>query len=310
MAWHAYKVVYETKSPIHIGYRTLGFIQRTRYYITGRVLWGAITANITRAYFLSALTNNVATIYDNVGKAVSKHIKLSYLYPALKPEEPLLPRFTSQGLKFGSFAQDSFEATFVGSFGQTAIDPNSNTAEEGSIHETEFISPAVESADGPQRVFFVGYIILNEEEKILGQTLKWDGREFSLKDAIKEIFVGGERKYGFGRLVLKEDKTERLKPDNDTLFGHKLVMNGRVALQLDADSAIPAHLKIDGCSNLKGDIEPLVGREWGEINSDTGKKAGAGQKVTGATLCWVPGSLMLKGKTLNVGEYGVLTVNP
>ena len=95
MDWQPYRLVYQAKSPIHIGYRTLGFIQRTRYYIPGRALWGAITANLTRAY-------GSYEQYGPVGEDVKSSILFSYFYPAPEPDKPLLPCFTADGLMFAS----------------------------------------------------------------------------------------------------------------------------------------------------------------------------------------------------------------
>ena len=33
MSWRTYRVVYQAKSPVHIGWHTLGYINLTRYYI-------------------------------------------------------------------------------------------------------------------------------------------------------------------------------------------------------------------------------------------------------------------------------------
>jgi len=308
MGWQPYKLVYQAKSPIHIGYSTLGFIQRTRYYIPGRALWGAITANLARAHFLSR-PGEISRAYQDVGEAVKQHIKLSYFYPTLDPEKPLLPQFTSEGLKFGGYLQHDFESLFISAYGQTAVEPQNNTAEEGSLHETEFISSTVETKGEQKPVFFLGYIIPNDGESILSNSSNWKIEWNSLREAIKEIFVGGERKYGFGRLILHEDRRlEKDKEDKYLIFEeYKLAPNGdQIRLEIEENGALPAHLEIKGCPNLKGDIEPLVGREWGEVGSGKEQKAGAGQKISPVSLSWVPGSLMLERKTLTLGRYGIL----
>ena len=44
MAWRAYKIVLRLRSPLHIGRGKVGNLQRTRPYVAGRNLWGALTA--------------------------------------------------------------------------------------------------------------------------------------------------------------------------------------------------------------------------------------------------------------------------
>ena len=48
MTWRAFEVVLRLRSPMHIGCGKVGNLQRTRPYVTGRVLWGALTMRLTR----------------------------------------------------------------------------------------------------------------------------------------------------------------------------------------------------------------------------------------------------------------------
>ncbi|MEK7275567.1 MAG: hypothetical protein AAB110_09955 [Candidatus Desantisbacteria bacterium] len=295
MSWHIHKLVYQAKSPIHIGYHKLGFIQRTRYYITGKAMWGAMTANITRAFCPDADTD----AYENVGGKLRTDIIPSYFYPAIYKENPLIPKFTSQGLQYGScslyppYPAEEFERLFIRSFGQTAIEPENLTAEDNTLHEIEYIAPVIEEKDEQKSVCFVGYIFINEA----GQ--KWKDWE-KIKGDIKEIFVGGERKYGFGRLNLDNLHSQDSVGD---FFGYKVVDTSTGSFTIPKDKPIPAHLLTKDNPSLKGDIEPLVGREWGEKDG----KVGFGQQVSNAKICWVPGSVLTTGETLKLGEYGRLS---
>ena len=38
MTWHCFRLTYELRSPLHIGYHKVGNVQRTRYYIPARNL--------------------------------------------------------------------------------------------------------------------------------------------------------------------------------------------------------------------------------------------------------------------------------
>lgn len=295
MGWTAYKLVYKAKSPLHIGWHTLGYIKLTRYYITGKAMWGAMTANITRARY-------GYEDYTGIGALLKEGILMSYFFPAVEPVSPLLPRFTNKGLLYGKddMPATEFERLFIKSYGQTAVMPQSNTAEDETLHESEYISPYVEIAGKQCPVYFVGYILISDEANYNG---KIDLPK--IKKAISEIFVGGDRKYGWGRLALFKEPSEA-----DDLFncGIKDVKADNLEIALGLNVPIPAHSLIRSDVKIKGDIEPLVGREWGEVKDNNDKiiRKGFGQYVTGADICWVPGSILEEEKTLKIGAYGIL----
>jgi hypothetical protein len=302
VSWKAYKYVYRAKSPVCIGWHTLGYVKLTRYYIPGKNLWASFTCNLARANPLGLpYENNQKNIYHEYGEIVKKNILTSYFYPALPDKKPLIPEYTDGDLKFDKYSRAEFERLFIKSYGTTAILPESNTAEEESLHEVEFISPETEKG----KVYFVGYVIVNNEDGLSSKSLKWD----NIKDYFKEIFVGGERRYGWGRLVLEEGPSN----SNTEFFGYKLVLNsGPPTITLPEKNPIPAHLLLnkgeDLNPHLRGDIEPLVGREWGEIKtSGEPKKWGFGQTITEkAKICWTPGSVIQEVKRFKISDYGLL----
>ncbi|RLI52884.1 MAG: hypothetical protein DRP09_16990 [Candidatus Thorarchaeota archaeon] len=289
MSWTAYKLVYRAMSPIHIGYHKLGFIQRTRHYILGRNLWGALIANLTRVVG--------SRDYEKIKEWVTEDIRFSYLYPTLSKDgnDALLPIFTKDGLKYGDYPAHEFERIFIHAYTQTALEPSSLTAEEGSLHETEYIAPMVKTKDGPRQVFFVGYIFLKAKSEI---ELK------DLQQALDRIFVGGERKYGFGQLKLEGEISDFNEGRLFGIFPYK--SNGDdILLTIPKGKPIPSHLEITDNmeARLKGDIEPLVGLEYGVRD----KKVGFGQSPSKCRLCWVPGSVVTDGEPeFAVGEHGIL----
>lgn len=284
MAWKAYKLSYRVMSPIHIGWHTLGYIKLTRHYITGKNIWGAMTANITRAL-------RKYEDYGEIGKLLKEDILTSYFFPAVDPDSPLLLRFTDKGLMYGEKPAADFERIFIKSYGQTAVVPHSNTAEDESLHESEFISPVIYDEENNNQcpVFFVGYIFISDDG-----AYKWD----DIKTAISEIFVGGDRKYGWGRLLLDDEKTREVK--DSMVFGNTLVSDDKgLKIEIEKENSIPAHLGVNNELNLKGDIEPLVGMDF-ENNK------GFGQNVSKAEICWVPGSVAADKMTLKIGAYGIM----
>ncbi|MEW6002894.1 MAG: hypothetical protein AB1638_09650 [Nitrospirota bacterium] len=309
MSWQVYRIVFGAKSPLHIGFHKLGFIQRTRYYITGRNMWGAITANLARTTPFKELLNKdkLEKLYTDVGnKILNEQVLVSYFFAAIDYSEPLLPCYTDEGLVYGSYPSEVFERLFIRSFGETAIEPTCNTAEEGSLHETEFISPVIDEDNQQKQVYFVGYIFIKEGATYEGQTIGFGDGKIKINDAIEEILVGGERKYGFGRLAVYN--SEEMDDKGSLMFGSKLILNDtKVRLEIEKDRPIPFHLDIETKVQMKGDIEPLVGREWGEVTTSDGEKViGAGQRITEARICWVPGSILQEPKTLKIGPYGIL----
>lgn len=299
MGWKAYKLVYYAKSPIHIGWHTLGYIKLTRYYITGKNIWGAMTANIVRTLYGHE-------DYQAVGELLKNNILVSYFYPAIDFQNPLLPKFQNDGLHYGKYPASDFERLFIQSYGQTAILPENNTAEDQSLHESDFISHYIEGEDTKkhQKVYFVGYIFIHDKVHYKGQLLTWE----NIARAITEIFVGGDRKYGWGRLLLETGKTEEVM--DGKIFGNNQLepKDEGLCIKIAKDNHIPAHLelKTEGGFKIRGNREPLVGLDWGTHETSPGK-IGAGQKISAAKICWMPGSVMVEEKPLKISEFGMLT---
>ncbi|HBT38890.1 MAG: hypothetical protein H5T93_02710 [Pseudothermotoga sp.] len=322
MSWKCYSTIFKAESSVHIGYRQIGILKTTRYYITGRAMWGAITANLTRALF----DNPGPEDYQYVGNFVRENIRTSYFYPAVKTSSEnlsnykangysvFLPEYTDEGLKFGNKSREWFEKTFVDSFVSTALSAESRTAEEGSLHEVEYIRDRVEINGGATDVYWAGYLLVDcgvEEGKEIKLKLLCEGRdvkvgltngslykEVSLKNVLSLIFAGGERNYGFGKLRLVDDFSE----ENNELFkafpvNCKENVNGPV-INTNSKKPAPAHVEFEGTlEEFVGEIEPLVGLEWSE--------KGAGHRISKPVVCVTPGSKFVWEK-LMVGEYGIL----
>lgn len=324
MTWKAHKLIYKAASPIRMGHHTLGYINLTRYYITGRAMWGAMTANLTRA------NGSDDSDYKYFGDLMKKYILISYFYPAMDTNNPMLPKFSigsasdtsadatkdkakKSGWRYGTLPQYEFEQKFVKSMGQTAILPDQNSAEDKSLHESEFLSNQYRGEGKDKKnnlydLYFVGYIFIKERcgMEIGGseKTETWnsgDANQINLKKSISTIFVGGDRKYGYGKLLLLPDLCNNEPTD---FFGFSLLDNvAQPCITIHKGEAIPAHLSVDSGLELSGDIEPLTSREWSD--------GGAGQKIKQygeGLLFWVPGSTLLIEKSLKIGKYGILSL--
>jgi hypothetical protein len=315
--WKCYELRYRAKSPLHIGYGSqLGIVNRTRYYIPGKTMWGAVTAVLSR----KIMGSYDVEIYKKIGDFVQNHLIFGYFYP-VKGGDDLYPNYTEKGFGFGSkgkgeFVMDKeeFEKEFISSYVSTGLDKTSRTAEEGSLHEFELISQKVKE----EEVCFTGHVFVKEGGINFGKNKKYIfvknvGKETiidmgsdntSLFEAITSIQVGGERNYGFGWLSLNEQPVE-----TDEIFGkYKIELNSDYPrVEVKKEMVALSHVLMDGNERIewiKGDIEPLVGREW-----DNEKGKGAGQKISDGDvkICLTPGTRfsLKKGKEIKVGEFGV-----
>jgi hypothetical protein len=149
-----YEVTYRALSPLHIGYKQIGILSTTRYYITGKALWGAITANLTRHLFDAPGPND----YKEVGDTVRKAIRATYFFPVVDGEI-YFPHYEcddseQEGLKYGKLAKSQFERTFINSCVSTALD-KTKTADENTLHETEYIKNQIVIGNEVRDVLFL-----------------------------------------------------------------------------------------------------------------------------------------------------------
>jgi len=307
--WRCYELKYEAKSPLHIGYGAqLGIVSKTRYYIPGKTMWGAVTAVLSR----SIMESYDPALYQKVGEFVKNHLILSYFYP-VKGIDFLYPNYTAEGLGFGSkedntfvMSKEEFEKEAITSYVSTGLDKTSRTAEEGSLHEFELVSSMeyigylltdLEKNQGNAKYGLSIFVREVSDEKI---RVEIKGREVELFEAIKEIQVGGERIYGFGKVGLKDKREIK---DKKILNGYEIALDSDKP-RIKADIAL-SHLMLKDdnveyfakLANIRGDIEPLVWREWSE--------KGAGQKPNFRGIALVPGS-RFDWKEMEIGEYSIL----
>jgi len=318
--WTCYKVYLEAKAPIHIGYGAkLGVVDRTRYYIPAKNVWGALTSLIAK----SIMENYSPKVYQRIGEFLNENIKFSYFYPVeykrtngkIHVQQVFVPCYEKEGLKFGvckdkkAISLEEFERIFISSFGSTAIDKTSKSVEEGSLHEIEFIKDRIKCGTEIKPTVFVGYFFVkNEALKIKVETKKV---EISFADSIKvnrvklnEMWVGGERNYGFGRVKIIKLSQENSKDVTIDLFnsGIEIDITREQPMILCEEKRIIAlsHVNTENLDIklIRGNIEPLIGREWGE--------RGSGQKISQvAKICITPGSQFVCDRALSTGNFGI-----
>ena len=275
----------------------MGNIQLTRYYILSKNLWGATTAGLAAQF---------GTVdYSSVGSFVRENIIFSYFFPSIDPDSPFLPELNEAGCwMMGELRQEEFESGYIGSFAGTAVSAGTNTAVDGSLHEIEYIS-SHNKCDGSKQVVFTGYVFIKKGADYNGHEVGFMSGDYKLSEILSLISVGGERRYGFGRLQLDN---KYCRPIED-----KSILNGCWEIALDTDivtvksvkenAPFLAHCCISGVS-VVGNLEPVVGREWVSDSASSNRK-GAGQSVKRLGVCWVPGSTVKKNTVFKIGNYGI-----
>ena len=260
MTWTLYLVSLQVVSPIHVGWKTTGNLQQTRYYVTGKTLWGALTARLVR----DSGNNN----YQEMGEMVDNKLRFTYFYPTT----------TQEVVKIWPWEDsDKFSWMYLGSHTSTALEDK--TAEEGMLHETEYIS--TKTRDGEQ-VYLVGCVIEKE-----GCELQW-------REALKRIQIGGERGYGWGRVKLIDNP----KKTGSCFDGYTFDGSGDTPqIIVQKNKPILAHALVNGL-DCNGTIEPVIGRE-------TNENKGFGGVISKAKICWIPGSSVRKRMKFGILERGI-----
>ncbi|MGH9427844.1 MAG: hypothetical protein ACRD2L_16275, partial [Terriglobia bacterium] len=283
MAWQVHQVVFRLRSPLHIGWGKVGNLQRTRPYVTGRVLWGALTMRLTRD---AANGRNSATDsreYLRAGDELHRSLAYTYFYPATRSG-------TGYQIAWPWPNESQFRRRFLGSYSGTALSYPQQAAATGMLHEVEFITSR--TLDTGEPVFLVGYVFERD-----GCELKWQA-------ACKRLQLGGERGYGWGDL----GRIESSEYTSEDLFDGKAKFNGmgeRPVISLPASKSSPEPLLAHTLTaNLpaSGEVEPLVGREWRSYNTHNHH---AGQHVEFSGVCFAPGSTVDQPLDLVIGEFGI-----
>lgn len=278
MSWHVHQVVLRLRSPLHVGWGKVGNLQRTRPYVTGRVLWGSLVMRLTRDAANERGPATDSREYRRIGEQIHQSLAFTYFYPALElgGGYHVVWPWENKG---------AFHRRFLSSYQGTALSYPSQAA-EGMLHEVEFISP--HTLDTGEPVFLMGYVF---EEN--GHQLEW-------QSAFRRLQMGGERGYGWGDVELVN-----VHESADTcLFGSSAKFNGdrdTPMVCLPTDGRLLAHTLATSLP-ITGNVEPLVGREW---RSDNTRHRHAGQHVAFSDVCFAPGSMVRRPLDFAVEAFGV-----
>ena len=301
MTWNGYCVVLRLRSPMHIGAGKVGNLQRTRPYVAGRNLWGALTARLARDG--DPQGKPAPEEYKAMGCRVHEELAFTYLYLTADSQgcQPLFPHLDTQGnWGYGwdgsgapQMDASAFRYLFLSTYASTALDYTAYSAQEASLHEVECLVPHTRN-DRP--VYLTGYVFQRE-----GSDLNW-------QEALNRLQIGGERGYGWGRVEVAA--LTDIRESDVPLFGtgHVACLDGdSVRIRLEKDQPLLAHaLAADfggehravPDTDITGPVEPLVGRE-------TKPDTRFGVHLSRARICYAPGARVEKALQVQVGRFGV-----
>jgi hypothetical protein len=279
MTWQVYRIMLRLHTPLHVGWGKVNYLQRTRPYVTGRVLRGALVSRVARNH--NEIGDDPGDPYRKVSKTFAQYLTFTYFYPALKTGNDYQVEFPWKD-------EANFRRRFLSSYAATALSYPQQSAAEGLLHEIEFISPY--TLDTGEPVYLMGYVFV-EEQRLKAEKYDW-------RSGFNRLQLGGERGYGWGEVRLESQPV----PADGAIFDlDKITLNLnalRPALHLGERQPLLAHTFAQDAS-VAGRIEPMVGREW---RANRGKHIG--QHLAFDQVCFAPGSVTLQPAVFIIGEGG------
>ncbi len=279
MSWRLYRWVWLVESPLAVGAPPAGSLNRCRLYVPARTLWGALTAERARATVGAERPK-----YKEVGETLARDTRLTYLFPA-EPDGDRwmtwLPRHEEgRGLVWrreddvSDIEDRAFRRRLMTSRANTAINPRSNAADEGSLRETECV--ADRWRDSGARVAMVGYVFLAP------------GTDFWAAPNLV-IQLGGDTRYVLGRLRLIEPLEE------SNVWGRRTVPVGSGSPSVCSRTVLAHADATDGVAEEpRGALELLAGWDRGQLQAlDSGRPL------------WAPGSSWAQELDWEIASNGI-----
>jgi hypothetical protein len=270
MTWTLHRWVWKLEAPLFVGMPPAGALNRCRLYVPARTVWGAVTAELAREN-----ANGGEPDYRATGDALLQHARFTYLFPAEWSRgswRAWLPRFEDdRGLVWvredlaseqeQRVSDRNFRRRLIGGRPGTAIDPDTDSAADGSLRETECVAAHWRCSIPGEPVgsmALAGYVFLRA------------GDHRPSIDSVNTLFLGGDTRYGMGRV------RREVWEETDRVFGAK-VATANDGVSVERRVAL-AHASAAGA--MRGQIERLVG--W--------DRRSANLTVQHDRPLWVPGS--------------------
>lgn len=265
-----YKLVFRQEEPIHIGKGSYGVLSETRVIIPGWTIWGALVNKYVK-------DKNGTENYEKTGKLFEV---ISCFYPSIGEKGKILfPEYRKGQFCLGEYTEEDFRAMFEDVYVSTAIEPETRAAKDESLHEVEVIlyKPKGTLESRSKQLHWTGLLgVKNNSEDILN----------FLKKGL-EIVVGGEGRYGFGRIEL----VDLINIENiESLRDWGIDLEGRPTTDIPLRNYMEY---CDGCFKL-GELEHII------VEADFSK---ATPTIRNTKICLVPGSIANVSGRLKKGIY-------
>lgn len=313
MAWHAYTVSWQLESGLHVGNAGFGNVRETRLYVPGRTLLGAMVARLIADHRLQGA--DATRLFQEACRL----FRWSYGFFALD-DKPLMPMWKDGTLWYlqrtlsggaashASFLAQDVEQALLASHASTTLDLQ-RTALDASLHEVEFVSPRLrgplqpsakkgsptgetaegstagdtDSSSGLSITWQVGTPVLlhacvavHEDATVHELLSGW-------QDALARVVLGGERRYGYGRVRLVSLKAQ----ETDWWLGYRCRWSDEgPIIELASEAPLPGHAQVGDADNpdqVDGELEVLVWRT-------TTDRARYGATLVAGGPAWTPGT--------------------
>ncbi|NLZ54522.1 MAG: hypothetical protein GX892_15535 [Thermoanaerobacteraceae bacterium] len=250
-----YKLLFKQKEPIHIGKGSYGVLSETRIFIPGWTMWGALVNKYARY---------IGGTKEDFDKSKELLETISCFFPSFEENGKVqFPSYIDGQFCLGNKLEEDFRAKFTDTYVSTAIDPISQNAKDESLHEIGIILPKPKNAMVDKKLYWVGLLgINNSNDDIL-----------SFLEEGLEVVVGGESRYGFGRVEL----IHKNEVDKEELEFWSLDTEGR----LIASKPLSNYMEYCNGALKMGEMEHVI------VEANFFKAA---PKIKESKICLVPGS--------------------
>ncbi len=279
-----YELVFRQISPLHMGKYHYGVISETEIFIPGHTMWGALVNYIGSNY-----ANGESRAYE---QEKENYKRITCFYPSFEGtvENILFPKFEmfselkefERGiLYYGGYSEGDLRRTLCDTWMSTAVNATDKSAKDASLHEMEVVIP--KTKDKNQSVFWTGLLGLPSSEA------KNTFQRFI--EETPEIIVGGDSRYGLGRIRLEEAR------EVDCDMREKWQVNEDGVFQNDGKS-IKNYIKTEAVSLNYGKYKTII-----QLNYDHSKGRPTINRQN-INVCFLPGSTV-KTSVPHVLERGV-----
>ena len=200
---------------------------------------------------------------------------LTCFYPSFDPKgnDVFFPTYKSADLHYGDFTEEWFRNKITDTFISTSVEPVINAAKDSTLHEIETILP--KDKYDKKQIFWVGLVGLILDDNNSNEFIQDEA--FSYFEHYPEIIVGGDGRYGLGRLQLED----YCKSSAEELTEWQIDIDGRF---INNRKAIKNYITVQDISLIEGEYKTVFQYNYGDSSNNPQL---APNKYY---LCYLPGS--------------------